>query len=215
MHKAKLRNMILWLEFSPLILWLKWSFYVFLCVSWSHDWNYRTVDVLRKETLIILLVASVLLLADLWKRANPKVATTRGEKFPNILVLAWLKTQICVWARLRRSENRRGARARWDDKADALILDSDQKLFYHHSIFLIGEDVLFAQTWNWAAGKHNTAGNRPTWFPADPRQINASRTMRHERGRFPPWPCLSQCHPLCKVTHKLSQYTPWGRRDHQ
>lgn len=46
------------------------------------------MDVLRKETLIILLVASALLLADLWQRANPEVATTCGEKFPNILMLA-------------------------------------------------------------------------------------------------------------------------------
>lgn len=52
------------------------------------------MDVLRKETLIILLVASALLLADLWQRANPEVATTCGEKFPNILMLAWLKAYL-------------------------------------------------------------------------------------------------------------------------
>lgn len=32
--------------------------------------------------------------------------------------------------------------------------------------------------------------------------------MRQARGRFPPWPRLSQCHPHCKVTQKLSQYPP-------
>lgn len=118
------------------------------------------MDVLRKETLIILLVASVLLLADLWQRANPKVATTRGAKFPNILVLAWLKAQICVGARLQTGERGQDGTI----TADALILDgdADQKLFYHHGIFLIGEDVLSAQTWNRAARKHGAAENRPT-----------------------------------------------------
>lgn len=124
---------------------------------------------------------------------HPRVSMTKDT---DLLSGAWLQF----------SRNRRSARARWADKADALVLD--QKLFYHHSIFLIGEDVLFAQTWNRAAGKHNAAESRPTWFSVDPRQINASRTMRQERGRFPPWPCLSQCHPLLKVTQKLSQYAP-------
>lgn len=119
--------------------------------------------------MIILLVASVLLLADLWQGANSKVATTRGAKFPNILVLAWLKTQICVGARLERGENRRRARAIREDKADALILDSagGQELFYHHGIFLIGEDVLFAQTQIGGAGKHGG----PRTDPPDSQQI--------------------------------------------
>lgn len=117
------------------------------------------MDVLRKETLIILLVASVLLLADLWQRVNPKVATTCSEKFPNILVLARLKTQICE------SEGKTGV-----DQADALILDNGggQKLFYHHGIFLIGEDVLFAQTQNRAAGKHGEQAHLvPSRSPTD------------------------------------------------
>lgn len=59
--------------------------------SQSSVWSHSTLDVRRKETLIILLVASVLLLPDLWQRANPEVATTCGEKFPNILMLARLK----------------------------------------------------------------------------------------------------------------------------
>lgn len=50
--------------------------------------------VLRKETLIILLVASALLLADLWQRENAEVASTCGEKFPNILMLAWLQAYL-------------------------------------------------------------------------------------------------------------------------
>lgn len=59
-----------------------------LVFLWPQSLWAETVDVLRKETLIILLVASVLLLADLWQRANPEVTTTGGEKFPNILMLA-------------------------------------------------------------------------------------------------------------------------------
>lgn len=137
------------------------------------------MDVLRKETLIILLVASVLLLADPSQRTNPEVTTTCGEKFPNILMLAWLKAYLRFvldpgFSLVKQTEKERATRG---DNADVLIskLSSRDKqeiaLSWEH-LHEAGagwcQNVLFARRGtNWPI---NTT--RSSRFPPDSQQIS-------------------------------------------
>ena len=114
---------------------------LYFCILLSPDCNYSTMDVLRKETLIILLVASVLLLADPWQAANPEVTTTCGEKFPNILMLAWLKAYLRFVLDPGCSLVKQDGEWGRDEEIGRMCsspswpAETNKKWFYHQSIF--------------------------------------------------------------------------------
>lgn len=137
------------------------------------------MDVLRKETLIILLVASVLLLADPWQRANPEVTTTCGEvsKHPHVRMTKGIfKICLGLWLQFSKTDAERG-RGR-EDKADVLIYklssaDKQEMVLSSVNLHEVGAGwctegywVKIAkcphvEMWNELANKHNGA----EWIP--------------------------------------------------
>lgn len=127
---------------------------------------------------------------------TPEVTTTCGEKFPNILVLAWPKTYLRFILELGFSLAKTDREWGQDEKIRR-ICSSPSWAKETRNTFIIRASSKRGKMSSLL--KHGTqrpintevAEWRPTWFPADPWQINASRTMRQARRRLPLCPCLS------------------------
>ncbi len=216
--------------------WYAWHYNFVLLYPLSRPSETTALWMFSGKRLIILLVASVLLLADPWQHANPEVTTTRGEKFPNILMLAWLKAYLRFvlepgFSLVKQTQNE----GEWGDKADVLIWKLSKRdkqetvLSLEHLLEagagwccrdVQGEDVLSARRgMNWLI---NTAvsGRSPPDSQQIPDRLTPPEQWDESGDGFLCVPvCLRQTTSqqsflqgcgVCFWARKLSQQSPGG-----